>query len=261
MLGIIRSSRRDFAGAVPVFRELLARYQRVSGRGHPDTLSVENNLAITLLHAGQAPEAEALERDVLVQLGEDNGQVTGAFARENLATTLEQEGRPREALELARQALALQRRREGETSGNVAVALRSVAVAEEMCGEASLAEQDFRAGLRLGEELTPSRGNATYEWRIPLADFLAGASRCSEALPLLAGALAEIDGVHRPVDPIWGLQARLLQAHCTPPSGARGDSARTARAALRSMPAVEVDLYPTARALLSARGTLKFPAR
>jgi tetratricopeptide (TPR) repeat protein/predicted Ser/Thr protein kinase len=259
MLGIIRSSRRDFAGAVPVFRELLARYQRVSGKGHPDTLSVENNLAVTLLHAGRASEAESLERDVLVQLGEDNGQVTGAFARENLATTLEQEGRPREALGLARQALELQRRREGESSGNVAVAMRSVAVAEEMCGEAGPAERDFREGLRLGEGPTSSRSNVTYEWRIPLADLLVGQGRCSEAEPLLAGALAEIDRAHRPVDPIWRLQARLLQAHCTRPSGARADAARAVRAALHLMPAVEVDLYPTARTLLSARGTPRAP--
>ncbi len=255
MLGIIRSSRRDFTGAVPVFRELLTRYQRVSGKGHPDTLSVENNLAITLLHAGRAPEAESLERDVLAQLGGDNGQATGALARENLARTLEQEARPREALELARQALGLQRRREGMASGNVAVALREVALAEEMCGEAGLAEQDFREGLRLGEGLTSSRGNVTYEWRIPLADFLVGSGRCSEALPLLAGAIAEITGARRSVDPIWRLQARLLQARCTQPSGAGADGAKAVRAALRLMPAVEVDLYPTARDLLSARGT------
>ena len=254
MLGIIRASRRDFVGAVPVFRELLGRYRRVSGRGHPDTLSVENNLAITLLHAGQAAEAETLEREVLAELREDNGQPTGALARENLATTLEREGRPREALELARQALELQRRREGESSGNVALAIREVAIAEEMCGEAGLAERDFRAGLRLGEELAPSRGKATYKWRIPLADFLVGSGRCSEARPLLAGAIAEIDGASRPVDPIWRLQAHLLQAHCARPSGVGADGAKEVRMALRLMPAVDVDLYPTARALLSARG-------
>ena len=258
-LGVIRTSRRDFAGAVSVFRELLARYRRIFGRGHPDTLAVENNLAITLLHAGQASEAESLEREVLGELREDNGQPTGILARQNLATTLELEGKPREALDLAREALERRRRREGDASGNVAVALRSVAVAEEMCGAPSDAEKDFREGLRLGEALRTSRGNATYEWRIALADFLVGSNRCSEAEPLLAGALAEIDGARHPVDPILRLQARLLQAHCARPSGARADAARAVRAALRLMPAVEVDLYPTARALLSARGTPRAP--
>ncbi len=251
MLGIIRVSRRDFAGAVPAFRELLERYQRVSGKGHPDTLAVENNLAITLLHAGHAAEAKSLEREVLVLLREDNGQPTGALTRENLSTTLEMEGKPREALELARQALAIQRRREGDTSANVAVALRLVAIAEEMCGEAGSAERDFRASLRLGEELAGSRGNATYEGRISLGDFLVGASRCSEAEPLLDGALAEIAEAPRPVAPIWRLQAQLLRTHCVHSSGGRGDAVRAVRAALRALPAVEVDLYPTARALLS----------
>lgn len=250
MLGVIRTSRRDFAGAVPVFQELLARYERVSGKSHPDTLAVENNLAVTLLHAGHAPEAESLQREVLARLREDNGQPTAVLVRENLATTLEREGRPREALEFARQALELQRRREGEISGNVAVALRLVAVAEELCGETGLAERDFRASLRLGEQLSPSRGNATWEWRIPLADFLVGEGRCPEALPLLTGALAEMDGARRPVDPIWRLQARLLRAHCARPSRARADDVEEVRAVLRAMPAVEVDLYPTARNLL-----------
>ena len=259
MLGIIRASRRDFSGAVSVFRELLARYRRVLGRGHPDTLSVENNLAITLLHAGQAPEAESLEREVLAELREDNGQSTGALTRENLATTLEREGRPREALEVARQALEIQRRREGETSSNVAVALRLVAVAEEMCGEAGLAEQDFRASLRLEEGLASSRGKATYRWRIPLADFLVGANRCSEAKPLLAGALAEIAAARHPVDPIWLLQAQLLSAHCEPSSIRSAAAMRTARKALRAMPAVEVDLYPAARTLLAGRGSARAP--
>lgn len=250
MLGVLRASRRDFAGAVPVFRELLARYQRVSGMAHPDTLAVENNLAFALLHAGHAAEAEALQREVLALLRDDNGQPTGALTRENLATTLELEGRPREALDLARQALEIQRKREGDASGNVAVALRMAALAEEMCGEATLAERDFRAGLRLGEKLAPSRGNATYEWRIPLADFLVGAGRCSEAVPLLDGALSEIAGSRRPVDPIWRLQARLLRAHCARPSRARADEVEKVRAVLRALPAVEVDLYPTARNLL-----------
>ena len=215
MLGIIRASRRDFSGAVSVFRELLARYRRVSGKSHPDTLSIENNLAITLLHAGRAPEAESLERDVLAQLGEDNGQPTAAFSR-HLAKALEQEAKAsRSARARAAGPGAAEEARKRRKSGNVAVALREVAIAEELCGEAGLAEQDFRAGLHLGEALMPlSRGNATYEWRIPLADFLVGSGRCSEAEPLLAGALAEIAAARHPVDPIWLLQAQLLSAHC-----------------------------------------------
>jgi serine/threonine-protein kinase len=257
MLAIIRTDRRDFTGAVPIFRELLARCARVSGKYHPDTLAVENNLAVTLLHTGRAGEAEALQREILAHLPEDNGQSTSVTTRQNLASTLEQEGRPREALALVRQALALQRRREGETSANVAVALRSLAIAEEMSGEAAAAEREFRAALRLGESLARAHGITMYEWGIPLADFLAGAKRCAEARPLLAAALAEIEGARRPVAPIWRLQQRLLAGHCAEGSAQDGEAAKTARAArasLRAIPGVEVDLYPTARALLAAGG-------
>ncbi len=251
MLGVLRTGRRDFAGAVPLFRELLARYERLAGGNHPDTLAVKNNLAITLLHAGRPREAEALQREILATLPADNGQETGALTRENLAATLEMEGKAGAAVDVARQAVELQRRREGKTSGNVAVALRSLAVAEEMNGDGLHAEADFRAGLRMGEDLAPTHGNATYEWRIPLADFLVGASRCDEALPLLASATSEI-GTIATVDPIWRLQAELLAARCQRPGSGWVAQSRTARRALRAMPGVEVDLYPTARKLLLA---------
>lgn len=252
VLAIIRTDRRDFTGAVPIFQELLARCARSSGKYHPDTLAVENNLAATLLHTGRAREAEALQREILAHVPEDDGQATSVQTRQNLASTLEQEGRPREALGFARQALELQRRREGETSANVAVALRSLAIAEEMSGEAAAAERDFRAALRLGESLARAHGIARYDWGIPLADLLVGAQRCAEARPLLADAHAEIEGARRPVAPLWRLQLRLLEAHCARGSAQAAEVTRAARASLRAMPRVEVDLYPTARALLAA---------
>jgi serine/threonine-protein kinase len=251
LLAIVRTARRDFVGAVPLFRELLARYERLAGRNHPDTLVVKSNLAITLLHAGRANEAEALQREVLAQLPADDGQDTGALARENLAASLEIEGRPRAAVQFAREALELQRRREGETSGNVAIALRSLALAEELSGDARQAEEDFRTGLRMGEQLAPTHGNATFEWKVPLADFLVGASRCPEALPLLASATAELEKVRTTADPIWRLEEQVLTGECTPRSAKSGRALRAARAALRAMPGAAVDLLPTVRELLA----------
>ena len=191
LLGIVLTYRRDYAGAEPLFAELLASYRKRFGQRHPDTLSIENNLAITRLHLGRTADAERLQRDVLAKLPADNGQATGVLTLQNLATSLELEGRASEALRSARQALDLQRRREGETSGNVAIAVRSVAIAEELAGDSRAAERDFRAGLQMGEELAPTHGNATYEWKIPLADLLVGAHRCEEARALLAGAAEE----------------------------------------------------------------------
>jgi serine/threonine-protein kinase len=249
MLGVIRVARRDFAGAVPPFRELLARYTRVSGRSHPDTLTVENNLAVALMHTGEAQEAESLQREVLRLLPADDGQATAAMTRQNLAGALEIEGKLAAAVDLAREALQVQRRREGMTSANVAVALRSLALAEEMNGEASHAEADFRAGLAMGAALARTHRIDTYEWKVPLADFLVGAQRCDEALPLLASATAEIADV-KAADPIWQPQIDLLAARCDPSSPRSDERMRAASRTLRALPAVDVDLYPTARGIL-----------
>jgi tetratricopeptide (TPR) repeat protein len=253
LLGIVRTFRRDYAGAEPLFEELLTSYRRRFGERHPDTLSIEGNLAMTVLHRGRAAEAERLQRDVLAKLSADNGQATGALTLQNLATSLEIEGRPREAVTFARQALELQRRREGETSGNVAIAVRSLAVAEELAGDAGAAERDFRAGLQMGEELAPTHGNATYEWRIPLADFLVGEHRCEEARSLLHSSAEELARRGSASDPVWRLEERLLAAACEAPSPASGPELVAARAALHALPSIEVDLFPTARALLAGR--------
>ena len=251
LLGIVRTQRRDFVGAVPLFEELLGRYRRTQGAGHPDTLAIEDNLAITLLHAGRAAEAERLQRDVLTRLPADNGQATGAMTCQNLAASLEAEGRPREALTYAERALEIQRRREGETSGNVAIALRSVAVAEELSGELREAEREFRTGLAMGEQLAATHGNATHQWRIPLADLLVGARRCAEALPLLADSHEELERTGSRADPVWSLEEKLLAASCAPPSPSRRVEIARARGDLRALAGIEIDLYPTARALLA----------
>jgi serine/threonine protein kinase len=261
LLAVVRTARRDFGGAVPLFRELLARYERLAGRNHPDTLAIKSNLAITLLHAGSAHEAEALQREILAQLPADDGQDTGALARENLATSLEIEGRARAAVPFAREALELQRRREGETSGNVAIALRSLALAEEQSGDARKAEKDFRSGLRMGEQLALTHGNATYEWKVPLADFLVGANRCPEALALLASATAELQKVRTTADPIWRLEEQVLTGECTPQSPKSARALRAARETLRAMPGADVDVLPTVRALLAPAPQGPIPPR
>ena len=144
----------------------------------------------------------------------------------------------------SRQALEL--RETGGRPRKHGMALRTVAIAEEMCGS-----QVRRNGTRAPcESRGPPRGRGILA-EDPLADFLVGANRCAEALRC-SQALAEIDGAHRPVDPIWRLQARLLQAHCAGGS-AGGEAFRLAGASLRPLPAVDVDLDPTARSLLFAR--------
>jgi tetratricopeptide (TPR) repeat protein len=256
MLGLVRQSRRDFVGAIPLMRDVLARFEKSSGAGHPDTLAAKNNLAYALLHAGQLDEAERLQRDVLRRIGADNGQGNTALDRENLASTLAMQGKFAEAVTMSKEAVEIQRRREGDGTGNVAVALRGLAFAEELNGAAADAERDFRTALAMGEQLALTRQIAIREWQVPLADFLIGAKRCEEAAPLLQSALSELAQEEHSGDMVWQAEARLLLGECllAGPQRAEGEAMqRTARARLKALPSIEVDLYPTARRLLGGR--------
>ncbi len=254
LLAILRTEHRDFAGAVPLFRDVLTKFQHTLGADHPDTLAAQNNLAATLLHAGQFAEAEKLQRNVLERAQPDNGQGLVATNCENLSITLEQEGKFTEAIAFARRALEIQIKREGKISGNVAVALRGVAIAEAFAGNTADAERDFRATLRMGEKLKVSQGIDLFQWQLPLADFLVGAGECSEAVPLLQSVVAALNG---DANLVSQLEAKLLLGHCQVAgehhaAGIAMDAA--ARRALRAIPGVEVDLYPTAGKMLSGEG-------
>jgi tetratricopeptide (TPR) repeat protein len=249
-LGILRTEHRDFVGAVPLFREVLARFLKTSGIDHPDTLVAQNNLAATLQHVGAFAEAEQLEREVLAHVRDDNGQGTAATDCQNLATTLEHEGKFAEAVTFAQRALDLQKRREGETSGNVAVALRSLAVAEELNGNVAEAERDFRATLTMGMRLKATQGLDLFQWQIPLADFLVAARQCDEAVPLLQSAIAALGANTNTVSKA---QAQLLFGYCLAAGRqrAQGEAMQAAaRGQLRALQSIEIDLYPTARSLL-----------
>ena len=252
LLGIARQERRDFAGAVPLMQEVLARYRRTLGEDHPDTLTAQNNLAYALAHVGRLQEAEHLQRDVLARMHADNGQPVDATVSENLAGTLAQQGKYAEAVNYARRAVEIHRRRDGDGAANTAVALRTLGGIEEASGAAADAERDFRAALAIGEALASQRKDVTYAWKIPLADLLAGTGRCAAAVPLLDDALSELGVAGRRYDPAWQPEARLLLGECR--GAAAMQERRAARAALRALPGIEVDLYPTARGLLAAGG-------
>jgi serine/threonine-protein kinase len=256
MLGIVHMLRRDFAGAVPLMREVVARFQKTLGADHLDTLAAENNLGFALTRAGQLAEAERLQREVVAHARSANGQGGMAMDCQNLTTTLTEQGKFAEALAFARCGLDARKKSEGEASGNVAVALRVVAQAEEQNGDAAGAERDFRAALRMGEQVAATEGIFVYPWKISLSDFLVGAQRCDEAVSLLQSALAELDKLPTTPDPQWQPEARLLLGHCEQSTLRHGEGTQLmsgAREILRSMSAIEVDLCPTARKLLGEK--------
>jgi eukaryotic-like serine/threonine-protein kinase len=256
MLAISRTVRRDFTGAVPLFRDVLARFQNSEGAAHPDTLTAKNNLAATLLHAGQFAEAEQLQRDLLAQAMLDDGQGALAMSFENLASTLQQEGQFAEAVTYSQRALAMQKKREGEVSGNVAIALRGVAISEELAGDPVAAERDFRAALKMGEQLAATHAYGLYQWQIPLEDFLVGAQRCSEAEPLLKATLDAVQANRGLGGEILIPTLQLLLGECIG-TGKRHVEAvamrGAARAKLLALPGIEVDVFPTTGKLLRTK--------
>ena len=253
MLVVVRVERRDYAAAIPLAKEVLARFMKTLGPDHPDTLSARNNLAFALLHAGHAAEAESLLRDTLARKRLDNGQGVDATDCENLANALAQQGKHAEAVDYARRAVDIQKQREGEISGNTAVALRGLALAEASNGAPADAERDFSTMLAIGEKLHATQKIDLYQWRLAFADFLVGARRCAEAAPLLNGIIDELRPRLPLRDPLPILQTHLLQGQCT---GGKDGAAlqRQARRELLKLPSVEVDLYPTSAKLLASRG-------
>jgi tetratricopeptide (TPR) repeat protein len=250
MLALIRILRRDYAGAI-----VMQRHAASAGEDHPDTLTLKNNLAYALVRAGRAAEAETLLRDAIARRRDDNGQ-GGADIHQNLAAALSLQGKHAEAVEWHRRAVAMQDAREGTISAATAVAQRELAIAREWAGED--AEHDYRTALATAAAVDKDHHIALHGWKVPLAAYLVGTARCDEAVPLLKNALEELRDTS---DPISLPQARLLLGACAPAANLAETEASLAQAcrALRSLPGVDVDIYPETRKRLATRCVLRTP--
>jgi serine/threonine-protein kinase len=255
LLAVIHLDRRDHAGAAELFRDVLARFRASLGDAHPDTLTVEENLAHSLYYSGKFTEAEVLQRDLRAKFRSDNGTGSNVFNLQNLARTLEQQGRVEEALPIARESAEIQRQLTGENSRPYLLALRELALAEQQAGDAQAAEKHYKECVDRVEQVARAGGFGTFGWKIPYADLLVGAQRCDEAIPLLRAALADLEKTST-ADPIWRPQAQLLFGACQQQLGQRAEAQQImseAFAGLRKLPAIELDLYPTARRLFGRK--------
>ncbi len=251
LLAIIRMDQRAYDDAVALFGDVARRQQASLGADHLDTLVAEENLAHSLYYAGQLDRAEALQRDLRSKFRSDDGTGSNVMNLQNLASTLSQQKRAAEALPIVRESLDIQRQLTGERSRPYALALREVAVAEQRTGDAASAEAHFRASVELVEQIAPAGGFGTFSWTIPYADFLVGANRCDEALPLLQSARRDLDKLGT-ANPIWLPQIELLIGACLRRSGRVAEAKlrlQSARSTLRAMPGIAFDLFPTSRQL------------
>jgi hypothetical protein len=177
--------------------------------------------------------------------------------RENLAKALASERKYTEAVSMAQAALADARSSSGDGTAQVAVALRVLASTEELAGDDADAEAHFRAAYDLGEKLHAKRISSADEWMVPLADFLVGKNRCGEALPLLRNAQADQNANHAS-ESIAGLSTKLLLARCE--GRASASAFNEAAGKLRTIPAIDKEVYPSTAALLAGTQARKPPA-
>lgn len=250
MVALIRMLRRDFAGAIALQQEVVQRYAASAGEDHPDTLTAKNNLAYALARAGRVAEAETALRDVITRKRGDNGQGS-AHDHQNLAVVLSLQGKHAEAADWQRRAVAMQEAREGKDSVATAVALRELAITQEMAG--ADAEHNFRYALALAAGRRTDI--ALRSWQVPLAAFLVGRDRCGEAEPLLHAALAELGDEATLAEPISQPQIHLLLGACrstADPSPAQVSLAQACRSLL-ALPGADIDVYPTTRKLMATR--------
>ena len=256
MIAVLRAARRDFSGAVPLMREVVDRFRGTLGDDHPDTLTAQNNLAYAFLHAGKPAEAEALLRSTLAHARKDNGQLLRVTGRENLASALAMQNKTAEAVPFAEAAVVQIREDEGEVSSNLAVALRTLGVMQQLNGDFAGSEKSLRSALTIGEAMTKKGSSIMYEWRIPLADLLVGRHRCEEAMPLLDASIAQIDATPD-VDVQVRPTVQLLRSECL---GDRAEAAKLSadsRKRLAAISDVEADLYPTTLGILQSNaGTI-----
>jgi tetratricopeptide (TPR) repeat protein len=114
--------------AARYFDESLAILREVLPRGHPNTLSVMNNLSATEHRLGRFAEAEGLERALLEEktrvLGKETVPV--AISLGNLGAVLTSAGRHQEAEQIFRESLELIRKLLGPGHSHAANALRNV---------------------------------------------------------------------------------------------------------------------------------------
>ncbi|MBS0582753.1 MAG: serine/threonine protein kinase [Proteobacteria bacterium] len=258
-LAVLKYSRRDFAGAADLLRDALARSRRKLGDDHPQTLREQNDLAAVISRDHQYAEAERLLRDALQRVHADanSAPISMVEAEQNLAGVLGAQGKTAEAVTWMRKAAAVRAMHEG-ASANLAIALRSLAVAEEMDGQTAAAESDLRATLALGEYFSATKGIDHFNWQMPWADFLVGQHRCVEAMPAIEMSWKELEHANSS-NAVEKWQAILLKGLC---EASAGDAAMKrdgeklldeASKKLNELPGSDMDTYPVAAKYLSGK--------
>lgn len=180
----------DYAGrwgeAEPMYKDLIARQERVLGPDHPSTLGSLSNLSVCLIDQGKlsgADGAEAYCRRAVDGLSRRLGanHVDTLLATNNLAKIVQDQGRLDEALVLFQAAYDGQAAQLGPDNPQSLVTLANIAVVKSMSGKHAEAIEIQRKVLAAQERTIGAKNLSTLITRNNIAMGLQGDKRFEDA--------------------------------------------------------------------------------
>ncbi|WP_394825520.1 tetratricopeptide repeat protein [Pendulispora albinea] len=225
----------DLSGTLAKREQALGILQRVLGRGHPTTATIQGNVAVALTDMHRLDTAWAMaeeSRDLLAQtLGPDHVQV--AYIEDTLAAIRLEQDRCAEALPHAQRATDIIERTRGPKSPTLAEVLNTVGRIERCLGRVERAIELHRRALSIWEPASTESGGYATTLHAMGEDWLA-AKRPSSALAPLERALQLRSGPDRLQEDLADTRFTLARAL----DGARREPDRA-----RSLADAALDFY------------------
>ncbi|MGW1764660.1 tetratricopeptide repeat protein [Streptomyces sp. NPDC002073] len=202
--------------AIAYWRHLASSAERLNGFEHPETLTIQANLAASYLRAGRIRDGIEIEAQVLADaerlMGSDHPFTLAA--RNNLAASYRQSGRTEEAIALQEQALSDSVRLFGQEHPDTLAVRANLAVSYGQAGRPleaiAIEEQVVLGRVRvLGPEhpdtLTARANLAASYWRV---------GRTEEAITIEEQVLADRERVLGPTHPdAWTSRGNLAASY------------------------------------------------
>jgi serine/threonine protein kinase/tetratricopeptide (TPR) repeat protein len=172
--------------AEQLYKEALARDQRLLGDDGPQTIEVLTDYATSLLPLGRAAEAEPLARQAMERSRRVSGEnsLAAAAAEDKLALVLLHLGRTSEAEPLVRHALEQYRRVMGDDHPTTVTAETELTILLVSSNQFAKAEQSARPLLERCRRLWGENDQKTVIVMEALAESLMGQNRFADAEPL-----------------------------------------------------------------------------
>lgn len=212
-LAATQAESGDERGAIETQKEVVALWERTSGKESMHYGSSLNNLANMYADVGNYDTAEIMLRQCVEidrRAPGDSEELPTAI--NNLATVLVDEGKCDEATALHEESIALRRRFYGEPSAEVSTALSNWARALDCAKRYDEAESAAQSALAMAETVYGSSHVRTATCRLRLGEVMLHTGRAAGADSLFRSALTVFTGVGERFWRTGQARARLGQA-------------------------------------------------